>query len=362
MINDLLVFIPQTLCTKQSGYVLGKVVYDTHSDLKKFYIISLHKEGSSELTKCTLDTIGYYSNANNATKKFLDHKHSDWVHITIKHSENGQNEYYLTNIVLNNKNIDLLTTHATIVLYDHQALQETELFESKAASGDHFYELAKLIQNMKDELRIKSKFVCIWETLLIYHIFFYLYPVLWLSKITEKLLPVLKYSSLGLHVYSWLENIKWMLITILHDKSFKLKTGNYALSIVIDIALGIFVLRLLQYYIEDQPSQLLLNNAEKVVETLKDLINWLMGVPAGLKLNHALNNSMGKFFLYHIQLWWTFLTFLKPLLDLAFKILLLFGGLGVTFQISIIADLLALVSFHTYCIYVYAARCSSIYS
>ncbi|XP_070172718.1 phosphatidylinositol N-acetylglucosaminyltransferase subunit Q [Polyergus mexicanus] len=356
MINNLLVFIPQGLCGKQSGYVLGKVIYDTHSDLKKFYIISLPKVGSSELTKCTLDTIGYYSNMNNVAKEFLDYKHSDWVHITTKCSENKQDEYYLTSIVLNNKKIDLSTICATIILYDQRALQETELFESKAASGDHFYELAKLIQSMRDELRIKSKFVCIWETLLTYHILFYLYPVLWLSKITEKFLPILKYSSLGLHIYSWLENFKWMLITILHDKNFKLKTGNYALAIVIDIALGIFVLRLLQYYIEDQPSQLLLNNAEKVVETLKDLINWLMGVPAGLKLNHALNNSMGKFFLYHIQLWWTFLTFLKPLLDLAFKVLLLFGRLGVTFQISIIADLLALVSFHTYCIYVYAAR------
>lgn len=356
MLHNLLVFIPEKLCAKQSGYLLGKVIYDAHSNLKKFYIISLSKAGSTESIKCTLDTIGYYSNINNGAKEFLDYKHSDWVHIAAKRSQNTEDEFCLTNIVLNNKRIDLSTIRATIILYDHRALQETELFESKAASGDHFYELAKLIQSMKDELRTKSKFVCIWETLLTCHIFLYLYPVLWLSKITEKLLPVLKYSSLGLHVYSWLENIKWMLITILHDKNFKLKTGNYALAIVIDIALGIFVLQLLQYYIKDQPSQLLLNNAEKVVETLKDLINWLMGVPAGLKLNHALNNSMGKFFLYHIQLWWTFLTFLKPLLDLAFKILLLFGRLGVTFQISIIADLLALVSFHTYCIYVYAAR------
>lgn len=359
MTNNLLVFMPQGLCTEQSGYMLGKVIYDTHSKLKKFYIISLHKEGRdfSELTKCTLDTIGYYSNMRDAKREFLNRKHSDWVNITaIEHFKNKQDEYHLTNIVLNNKRVDLSATHATIVLYNYQALQDTELFESKAASGDHFYELARLIQNMKDELGLRSKFVCVWETLLTYHIFFYLYPVLWLSKVTEKLLPLLKYSSLGLHVHSWLENLKWMLITILHDKNFKLKTGNYALAIIIDIALGIFVLRLLQYYIKDQPSQLLLNNAEIVVETLRDLINWLMGVPAGLKLNHVLNNSMGKFFLYHIQLWWTFLTFLKPLLDFAFKILLLFGRLGITFQISIIADLLALVSFHTYCIYVYAAR------
>lgn len=95
---------------------------------------------------------------------------------------------------------------------------------------------------------------------------------------------------------------------------------------------------------------------QKVVTFLKDLINWLMGVPAGLKLNHALNNMLGKFFLYHIHMWWTFLLFMKPVMDFAFDVLVLFGKLGVTFQIAIAADMLALVSFHAYCIYVYAAR------
>ncbi|XP_018399931.1 PREDICTED: phosphatidylinositol N-acetylglucosaminyltransferase subunit Q isoform X2 [Cyphomyrmex costatus] len=357
MTNNLLIFVPQTLCTERSGYVLGKVIHDTCSGLKKFYIISLRKVGSVESTKSTLDIIGCHSNETEAVEEFLERKHANWVHIATKPSENGRNkEYHLLNIILNNKKIDLSAMRTMIILYNQQALLETELFESKTTSGDHFHELAKLIQSKKDELRIKSRFVHIWETLLTYHISFYLHLVLLLSKITDRLLPILKYSSLGLHVYHWLENVKWMLATVIRNRDFKLKTGNYALAIIIDIALGIFVLRLLRYYIEDQPSQLLLNNAEKVVESLKELINWLMGVPAGLKLNHVLNNTMGKFFLYHIQLWWTFLIFSKPLLDFAFEVLLLFGRLGITFQISIVADLLALVSFHTYCIYVYAAR------
>lgn len=81
-----------------------------------------------------------------------------------------------------------------------------------------------------------------------------------------------------------------------------------------------------------------------------------MGSPAGLKLNPPLNNILGKFFLYHIELWWAFLYISKPIMELAVEVLLFFGRFGVTFQISIVADLLALVSFHTYCIYVYAAR------
>ncbi|KAG5318952.1 PIGQ acetylglucosaminyltransferase, partial [Pseudoatta argentina] len=357
MANNLLIFIPQTLCTEKSGYVLGKVIHDTCSNLKKFYIISLRKTDPVESIKSTLDVIGYHSNENEAIDEFLERKHANWIHIVTKSSEDGRDkEYCLLKIILNNKKIDLSAMRTMIVLYNQRALQGIELFESNATSGDHFHELAKLVQSKKDELKIKSRFVCIWETLLIYHVSFYLYLVLFLSKATDRLLPILKYSSLGLHIHDWLENVKWMLATIIRNRGIKLKTGNYALAIVIDMALGIFVLQLLRYYIEDQPSQLLLNNAEKVVETLKELINWLMGVPAGLKLNHALNNTMGKFFLYHIQLWWTFLIFLKPLLDLAFEVLLLFGKLGVTFQISIVADLLALVSFHTYCIYVYAAR------
>ncbi|XP_018308452.1 phosphatidylinositol N-acetylglucosaminyltransferase subunit Q [Mycetomoellerius zeteki] len=357
MTSNLLIFIPQMLCTEKSGYVLGKVIHDTCSGLKKFYIISLRKMGPVESTKSALDVIGYHSNENEAIEEFLERKHANWVHIVTKPSEDGRDkDYCLLNITLNNKKVDLSAMRTTIVLYNQRALQETELFESKTTSGDHFHELAKLVQSKKDELDVKSRFVRIWESLLIYHMSFYLHLVLLLSKVTNRLLPILKYSSLGLHIHDWLENVKWMLATVIRNRGFKLKTGNYALAIVIDMALGIFVLRLLRYYIEDQPSQLLLNNAEKVVESLKELINWLMGVPAGLKLNHALNNTMGKFFLYHIQLWWTFLIFSKPLLNLAFEILLLFGSFGITFQISIVADLLALVSFHTYCIYVYAAR------
>nr|CAD7459703.1 unnamed protein product [Timema tahoe] len=50
----------------------------------------------------------------------------------------------------------------------------------------------------------------------------------------------------------------------------------------------------------------------------------------------------------------------KPLLELASEIFLCFGYLGLTFQVSILIDLLGLVSFHVYCIYVYAARLYSL--
>ena len=36
---------------------------------------------------------------------------------------------------------------------------------------------------------------------------------------------------------------------------------------------------------------------------LTEIINWLMGVPVGLKLNKPLNEFLGRFFMYHIYLW-----------------------------------------------------------
>lgn len=267
MANNLLVFIPQGLHMEQSGYISGKVIHDTHDNMKRIYIIGLRKVGFLESVKCTLDTIGCYTNSSSVTKESLERKHSDWIYVTAKSESKARTEYRLTNIILNNVSVDPSTTRTIIVLYDQRALQETELFENKAASGNHFYELAKLIQSKRDELRVKSRFIRVKETLLTYHMLFYLYPVLLLSRVTDKLLLVLRYSSLGLHVHGWLENIKWMLVTVIRNKGFTLKTGNYAWAVIIDIALGILVLRLLRYYVEDTlPSQLLLNNAEASLE------------------------------------------------------------------------------------------------
>lgn len=108
-----------------------------------------------------------------------------------------------------------------------------------------------------------------------------------------------------------------------------------------------------------------------------------MGSPAGFKLYCPLNNILGSFYQFHISLWWTFLSNLyldilllcvygtvsshvllfneftelcNPFLKLLFNFFLFLGNFGFSFQVSILADLLAVVSVHMYCIYVYAAR------
>jgi phosphatidylinositol glycan class Q protein len=42
---------------------------------------------------------------------------------------------------------------------------------------------------------------------------------------------------------------------------------------------------------------------EELMLFLSTIINWLMDVPAGLKLNKQLTEFLGRFFMYHIYLW-----------------------------------------------------------
>ncbi|MEQ2199786.1 hypothetical protein XENOCAPTIV_011907, partial [Xenoophorus captivus] len=83
---------------------------------------------------------------------------------------------------------------------------------------------------------------------------------------------------------------------------------------------------------------------------------WLMGAPAGLKMNRALDQVLGRFFLYHIHLWISYIHLMSPFI----QGILWYGGLsaclGLTFALSLLSDMVALFTFHIYCFYVYGAR------
>ncbi|KAG7223198.1 hypothetical protein INR49_015806 [Caranx melampygus] len=100
-----------------------------------------------------------------------------------------------------------------------------------------------------------------------------------------------------------------------------------------------------------------------VAKELDQLLQWLMGAPAGLKMNRALDQVLGRFFLYHIHLWISYIHLMSPFIEG----ILWYGGLsaclGLTFALSLFSDMVALLTFHIYCFYVYGARlyCMKIY-
>ncbi|CAH2037447.1 unnamed protein product, partial [Iphiclides podalirius] len=87
----------------------------------------------------------------------------------------------------------------------------------------------------------------------------------------------------------------WLLTSIKRNKKVSMKEGNFILSLVVDIVLGYLILNLL-------------------LQDKNDLAMLLMGI------------------LEYI------------------------GYLGFTFQAAIVADMICIATFHSYCIYVYAAR------
>lgn len=87
-----------------------------------------------------------------------------------------------------------------------------------------------------------------------------------------------------------------------------LKVGNYIIAAAVDICAGILFLNFIDYIGVTTPlSDYVLNIAKEVVHSLQYLLQWLSGSPAGLKLNGPFNLMMGRFFMYHIKLWWIFL-------------------------------------------------------
>ena len=89
---------------------------------------------------------------------------------------------------------------------------------------------------------------------------------------------------------------------------------------------------------------------------LNRLLDWLMGAPAGLKLNQEMTVFFGNFFVYHIYIWIGYLSILEPYYISIIKTLLNSSLLGFSVMLSLASDTLRFLTFHTYCFYVYAAK------
>lgn len=116
-----------------------------------------------------------------------------------------------------------------------------------------------------------------------------------------------------------------------------------------------------------------------VVYNLRQLLETLRGSPVGLKLNVLLNNFFLDCFIYHVELWYTFLSnsisfstcyyimcysiyfifsisaTVSSAIYVLFIPLTVFGLFGLSFQLAMLSDLLILISLHAHCFYIYAA-------
>lgn len=143
-----------------------------------------------------------------------------------------------------------------------------------------------------------------------------------------------------------------------------MRKANMLVSVLLDVALGLLLLSWLHSNNRiGQLANALVPVADRVAEELQHLLQWLMGAPAGLKMNRALDQVLGRFFLYHIHLWISYIHLMSPFIEHILWHVGLSACLGLTVALSIFSDIIALLTFHIYCFYVYGARlyCLKIY-
>ena len=259
--KTLLVFIPSRFYKEVPGRMFGKIVNDEVNNVKKFYIIGIQDFP----LKNHNDILGYFSGSDKENFH-LDKRHSNWINLYLNPKTDTKHsyDYYLENILIDTKKVSPQSCHVMVIIYDQLSLLKSEIFVS-STSKDHFSELKEILgkKEIQDKIKRETWFNSVKEGFMTNIALVFLYPILFLCSITNMLLPALKYSSLGLHLNGWLENLKWMLNSIIESRRITIKTGNHILATIVDVVLGVLMLRLLSENIGDvAPSSILLDNAD----------------------------------------------------------------------------------------------------
>eukprot|EP00794_Sanderia_malayensis_P007731 gene7731-8571_t len=137
-----------------------------------------------------------------------------------------------------------------------------------------------------------------------------------------------------------------------------IKVNDCALCrISFDMIIGFIAFLILKYFMSpDKMTEFIVSWRDETRSFLAQLIEWLMGAPAGLKLNHEMTFFLGNFFQYHIYIWIGYLSLIEPYLKIIIHIIISSGCLGLSFMLSLTEDAVNILTFHTFCFYVYASK------
>ncbi|KAL1918061.1 uncharacterized protein VTP21DRAFT_3327 [Calcarisporiella thermophila] len=123
-------------------------------------------------------------------------------------------------------------------------------------------------------------------------------------------------------------------------------------DIILGVTLGSYLINNNQYVV-DVMLQFIDNYT---IARQKSMIHWLMACPAGLKLNDKLGSFLGHLFLWLIELWSLIVIWLRPYAPTVIQYIGYSGIFGATMVLSLISDLIALITAVLYWVYMVAAR------
>ncbi|CAH1154630.1 unnamed protein product [Phaedon cochleariae] len=330
MNKNVIIFIPDDLEYHKVGYISGhKIIFP---DIVAYYVFT-----GKILEVCPTHCVGYITGSS---KKINDNSGLDLL-------INNENK---STTISGNCGMSYKTMGITEVVYNYNSFKNSYPHSKTEHFGKHFVSLVEYIEKDRQSA-VKLKQKSFLDSILLSFITI----LVILLKLLENARLIFSHSSTFLHFKESCMTVKFFLEGLHNDKKLTPKLGNILVSRLIDLIMGIVVV---DWFLlnESEILEFIQKSTEELITNLKNLLVYLMGSPIGLKLNYSFNKSLGQFFFCHISLWRIFLQGLQPLLVGYFKVLVLPGALGLSFQIAMISDVISVATFHVYCIYVYAAR------
>ncbi|KAL0278894.1 UNVERIFIED_CONTAM: hypothetical protein PYX00_000576 [Menopon gallinae] len=331
-----LIFLPTEVDKIKCTYLHGEI--NVHDKTVTVYI-------TDTCSKRCSNCLGVYSARE---LNYESGKADSWIHLERQDDRIILRKYIVQGDCKNTNYVGVVIIH-----YDREIFTQCNnslLTEgSEVAKRDHF---RKLIDRLKSPKKESVSVLQHLNRILQFVRFF----ILILSFISKKLFFITKCSSVGFHIDNYLDGLLWFTDCRKGTKRDHIKKMNFLLSVILDVFLGaIFLNYLTTWFSPDSFAKFLLS-AEKAIQSLRDLIHWLTGDPAGFKLNFTFSKMLATFFLFYIDIWCSFIAILRPMYNMIFMVFLFMGKAGITFQVSVMADILAVVTFHIYCICLFAAR------
>ncbi|OKL59263.1 hypothetical protein UA08_05564 [Talaromyces atroroseus] len=146
----------------------------------------------------------------------------------------------------------------------------------------------------------------------------------------------------------------WESITTSHPDYIRFYNSLWLVAndVIIGIALGSYIIDNAQW-VASQINYLI---TDWTVEGLQRTISWLMGWPAGLKLNNELAAFLGDLFLWVIEHWAACIANLQPYLPHLIYVIGCSSFAGASMPIALFSDLLSIITIHIYSFYIASAR------
>ncbi|KAL2163493.1 hypothetical protein VTH06DRAFT_5551 [Thermothelomyces fergusii] len=146
----------------------------------------------------------------------------------------------------------------------------------------------------------------------------------------------------------------WESVTTSHPDYIRFYNSLWLVAndVIIGIALGSYIIDNAGW-VAEEVNQLL---SQYTVDALQSSISWLMGWPAGLKLNNELGAFLGDLFLWVIDYWSSFIEALRPYLPRIIWFIGFSSFAGASMPIALFSDLLSILTVHIYSFYLASAR------